>query len=85
MATPVYSRGQSSCVTQRQLSPAQRATAPNSPSASGATLRVDLVSEARHAGCSWGLKGEEDEGEATARETLAMVVEIARDIDDGKL
>ena len=35
--------------------------------------------------CSWGLKGEEDEGEATARETLAMVVEIARDIDDGKL
>jgi len=39
----------------------------------------------RVTGCSWGLKHEEDEGEATARETLAMVVEIARDIDDGKL
>ncbi len=35
--------------------------------------------------CSWGLKHEENEDEATARETLAMVVEIARDIDDAKL
>ena len=35
--------------------------------------------------CSWGLKHEEDEGEVTGRETLAMVVEIARDIDDAKL
>ena len=35
--------------------------------------------------CSWGLKHEEDEGEATGRETLAMMVEIARDIDDRKL
>ena len=35
--------------------------------------------------CSWGLKHEEDQDEATARETLAMVVEIARDIDDAKL
>jgi len=39
----------------------------------------------RVTGCSWGLKHEEDEGEATARETLAMMVEIARDIDDAKL
>jgi streptomycin 6-kinase len=35
--------------------------------------------------CSWGLKHEEDEGEATGRETLAMMVEIARNIDDAKL
>jgi len=35
--------------------------------------------------CSWGLKHEEDEGEATGRETLAMMVEIACDIDDAKL
>ena len=39
----------------------------------------------RVTGCSWGLKGEEDEGEAEARETLAMVVEIVSDIDIGRL
>lgn len=39
----------------------------------------------RVTGCSWGLKFEEYEGEATARETLAMMVEIAHDIDDAKL
>jgi len=35
--------------------------------------------------CSWGLAHDEDEDEAAGRETLAMMVEIARDIDVGKL
>lgn len=35
--------------------------------------------------CSWGLKHDEDEGEAKARETMAMVAEVGRDIDEGKL
>lgn len=39
----------------------------------------------RVTGCSWGLKYDEDEGEAEARRTLAMVVEVGRDIDASKL
>ncbi|NKB65875.1 MAG: phosphotransferase [Candidatus Latescibacteria bacterium] len=39
----------------------------------------------RVTGCAWGLKGEEDEGEAEARETLAMVVEIASAINIERL
>ena len=39
----------------------------------------------RVTGCAWGLKDEEDEGEPTARETLAMMAEISRDIDDARL